>query len=289
MPIRRGLALALLAVMPASAQQPLRPLPVEFEVAAVRPSAPGTGRGVRIDGAQVHFAGLLLREYIARAYQVRSSQIIDQDRLSSAPFDVDAKLPAGSSPAQVAEMLQALLADRFSLKQHREQKETSVYALVVGRPPLKLKESARNPDASQRIEALVNVTVNTNGGRTAVDLGHGSSYTMTGGRFVGNRLTADMLASTLERYCDRPVINMTGLTGAYDVSFAVAPEDAQILGMRAALYAGLTLPSQMMSILDAGGNPLIGAVEQLGLKLEARKAPVDVLVVDEVRRAPLEN
>jgi uncharacterized protein (TIGR03435 family) len=82
---------------------------------------------------------------------------------------------------------------------------------------------------------------------------------------------------------------MTGLAGVYDFSFGLTPEEMQVLGIRAAVYAGVTLPPQVLSLLDTGGNPLIVAVEKLGLKLDARKAPVDVLVVDNVRRTPLEN
>jgi len=282
-----SLVYVLLAVTSTLAQSP-RPARVEFEVAAIRPTSTAV-RAIRIDGAQVHFAGFLLREYIARAYQVRASQIIGPDWLSSSPFDIDAKLPEGSTPAQVTDMLQALLADRFSLKQHREQKEMPVYAIVVGKPPLRLKESVSDPNANSRIEALVNITVDTSRGRTAVDLGHGSSYTITDGRFEGKRFTGAMLASTLERYCDRPVVDMTGVMRVFDFSFDVTPEESQVLGMRAALYAGVKLPPQLMNQLDAGGNPLIGAMQQLGLKLDARKAPVDVLVVDDVRGTPREN
>ena len=133
----------------------LQPARVEFEVAVIRPTAT---RAIRIDGAQVHFTGFLLREYVARAYQVRVSQVIGPDWLSSSPFDIDAKFPEGSTPAQVTDMLQALLADRFSLEQHREQTEMPVYAIVVGKPPLRLKDSVGDPNANSRIEALVNIT-----------------------------------------------------------------------------------------------------------------------------------
>ena len=82
---------------------------------------------------------------------------------------------------------------------------------------------------------------------------------------------------------------MTGLAGAYDFSFDITPDEIQILAIRAALYAGVKLPPQVMSLLDTGGNPLIGGTQQLGLKLESRKGPVDVLVVDDARRTPVEN
>ena len=249
-PVTKCLPFALVVVTSTLAQS-LRAPHLEFEVASVRPSpATSSARGVRIDGAPVHFAGFPLREYIARAYQVRVSQVIIPDWLSSTAFDVDAKLPEGSSPAQVTEMLQALPAERFSLKLHREMREVPVYAIVLGKPPLKLRESARDPDTSLRIEALINITVNTGTAGTAVDLGHGSSYTMRGGKFEGKRFSLEMLASTLERYSDHPVVDMTGLTGLYDFSFDVTPEDSQILGIRAALYAGVTLPEQVLKLLD---------------------------------------
>ena len=243
-----------------------------------------------MDGAQLHYAGFPFREYVSRAYRVRVSQVIGPDWMASERFDIDAKLPAGTTPAQIPEMLQALLSDRFALKQHREQKEMPMYALTLGKPPLRLKESPRDADAAPRNEALVNVTVVVGAGGTSVDLGRGSSYTFgANGKFDGKRMTAELFASTLERYCDRPVVNMTALSGTYDVVFEVTPEESQVLGIRAAVNAGVRLPPQAMNLLDSGGNPLIVAVEQLGLKLDARKAPVDVLVVDDARRTPVEN
>jgi uncharacterized protein (TIGR03435 family) len=286
MSTKHSLALALLAVTPILAQS--RPARLEFEVAAIRPTTT-VARAIRIDGAQVHFTGFLLREYIARAYQVRVSQIIGPDWLSSTRFDVDAKFPEGSTPAQATDMLQALLADRFSLKQHREQKVTPVYAIVIGKPPLRLRDSVTDPNASSRVEALTNITVDTSGGKTAVDLGHGSSYTIAGGRFEGKRFTGAMLALVLERYCDRPILDMTNLTKVFDFSFEVTAEESQVLGMRAALYAGVHLPAPLMDQLDSGGNPVTGALQQLGLKLDPRMAPVDVLVVDDMRQTPREN
>ena len=209
--------------------------------------------------------------------------------MNSERFDIDAKLPDGSTPAQIPDMLRALLSERFAMKQHHQQKDMPMYALTVGKSPLRLKESPRDPDATPRNEALVNVTVAVGAAGTSVDLGQGSAYTLGGGKFEGKRMTAELIASTFERYCDRPVVNMTGLTGTYDFAFEVSSEDSQVLGIRAAVNAGVRLPPQAMSLLDGGGNPLIVAIEPLGLKLDARRAPVDVLVVDEARRTPIEN
>ena len=290
MQLKGCLAFALLAGTSVFAQS-ARPTRVEFEVASIRPSSPAVSSGgARIDGAQVHYARFPFREYIARAYRVRLSQVIGPEWIDSERFDIDAKLPAASTPAQIPEMLQVLLSERFALKQHRELKEMPIYALVLGKPPLKLKDSAPDPDATPRNDALVNVTVSVGAAGTSVDLGHGSSYTFSsGGKFEGKRMTAEMIASTLERYCDRPVLNATRLTSTYDFVFDVTPDESQVLGIRAAVNAGVKLPPQVTSLLDTGGNPLIVAVEQLGLKLDARRAPVDVLIVDEARRTPTEN
>jgi uncharacterized protein (TIGR03435 family) len=289
MPVRFTVAVTWLATAAVLAQSP-QPARLEFEVASIHPSSPAASAGgVRVDGAQVHIAGFPLREYVARAYRVRTSQVIGPDWIASQRFDVDAKLPDRATAGQIPEMLQALLGDRFALKQHREPKEIAVYALTLGKPPLKLKESPRDANAPPPSQAPGNVVVSVGASGVSVDLGNGASYTFGAGRFEGKRMTAAMIAETLERFSERPVVNMTGLAGAYDLLFEVTPEESQIINMRAAVNAGIVLPAQAMSMLDAGGNPLVVAVEQLGLKLDARKVPLDAVIVDDVRRTPIEN
>src|SRR5215475_7309058 len=121
----------------------------EFEVASIRPAAaptPGAvAVGLHIDGSQVRISYLSLKDYIGIAYRVRTSQIVGPDWLSSQRFDIAAKLPEGTSQANVLEMLQALLKDRFQLKVHRETKELPVYALEVAKSGSKLTESAPLP------------------------------------------------------------------------------------------------------------------------------------------------
>jgi len=242
-----------------------------------------------MDGAQIHVSGFTLREYFARAYGLRMSQVLGPDWLATERFDLDAKLPEGARADQIPLMMQALFDDRFAVKQHREQKDMPTYSLTVGKPPLKLKES-RNVSPDTTPDALVNVTVAVGAGGVSVDLGHGASYIFgTNGKFEGKRMTAAMIAATLERFADRPVVDMTGLAGTYDVSFEITPEDYQALGIQAAINAGVRLPPQALNLLDRGGNPLTGAAEQLGLKLDSKRAPVEVLIIDDARRVPLEN
>src|SRR5947199_7819486 len=83
-----------------------------------------------------------------RSYRLKYYQVIAPDSLGSDRFNIAAKLPAGATRDQVPEMLQSLLADRFKLKPHREPRDFPVYALIIGKGGLKIKESAAEPEAS---------------------------------------------------------------------------------------------------------------------------------------------
>src|SRR5580700_11142034 len=130
-----SITLPILLVCPAFAQQ--------FEVASIRPSAQEpegqVNVGVHMDGAQVRVVSLSLRDYLAIAWRTKGNMIFGPDWTGSERFNISATLPAGSTTAQLPEMFQALLAERFHVKLHKEQKEFPVYALLVGKGPLKLK------------------------------------------------------------------------------------------------------------------------------------------------------
>src|SRR5580692_2271873 len=108
--------LPILLASSALAQDP------RFEVASIRPSASYADQGgkvnigMHLDGAQVRFNSYSLREYLARAYGTKSKMITGPDWTASETFDISATLPPGSTPTQVPEMLQALLAERFQVK-----------------------------------------------------------------------------------------------------------------------------------------------------------------------------
>ncbi len=265
---------------------------LEFEVASVRPAeGPGpngaVALGLRMDGSQARIGSLPLRDYIAMAYRVKAYQITGPDWLGTQRFDVNAKLPAGATADQIPRMLQSLLADRFGLKFHREPKEMSVYALMVGKGPLKLKDSVIDPNTPTQTGVAISASGSAAG--VSVNLGNGSSYTFAGGKFDGKRIDGRILADVVERYTDRPVIDATDLKGTYDFNFEVTIEDYQTLLIRAAVNSGVTLPPQALRLLDNGGDPLGEAVAQLGLKLDSRKAPVDLFVVDQVLKTPTDN
>ncbi len=268
---------------------------LEFEVASVRPSAPQSADnrvdiGLHLDGSQARIASFTFKAFVAMAYRVKAYQISGPDWVGTDRFDLNAKLPAGATSDQIPEMLQALLADRFQLKFHRDKKELPVYALVLGKTPLKLKEVPPSPADEDNGPPATNVAASGSGAGVSVDLGHGSSYTFANNKFEAKKFGMDTLATTLERYVDRPIVNLTELKGKYDVTLEVTPEDYQAMLIRVAISAGLVLPPEALRLID-GNTPasLMDAIQQAGLKLDARKAPLDFLVIDQARKTPTDN
>ena len=271
---------------------------LEFEVASIRPSAPTSLQtpqvnvGLRLDGSQARIASFTLKDLLATAYRIKAYQVSGPDWVGSDRFDLNAKLPAGTTSEQIPEMLQVLLADRFQLKFHREKRELPVYALVLGKTPLKLKEVPPSPDDVDDSGGGPITNLAASGGATgvSVDLGHGSSYNFANNKFEAKKFSMDVLARMLERYLDRPIVNMTELKGKYDVTIDVTQEDYQAMLIRVAISAGLVLPPQVLQLVE-GNTPtsLMDSLQQAGLKLDARKAPLDFLVVDQARKTPTDN
>jgi uncharacterized protein (TIGR03435 family) len=286
--MRRWVFLALLTAG-LFGQEAKRP---EFEVASIKPSAPsGIQRidvGLHIDGAQVRASYLSLKEFIRLAYQVKDYQVSGPDWLTSDRFDIAAKLPAGATRDDVPPMVQSLLEERFGLRLHREKRVFPVYALAAGKGGVKMKESAPAPDTAGG--APVNISATGVQGGTSINLGNGATFTAADNKFEGARLTMANTADLLGRFADRPVIDMTDLKGRYDFTLEFSPEDFRAMRIRSALAAGVTLPPQALKLLEeSSGDALFTAMEKLGLKMEPRKAPLDVLVVDHIERTPTEN
>lgn len=262
---------------------------LKFEVASVKPSPPPqagqVNAGVHIDGAQVHLAYLSIKDLIRMAYRVKDYQIQAPDFTSSDRFDISAKLPSASTRDQVSEMVQSLLAERFGLKLHRETKEFPVYALVVDKNGLKMTESPADTDVSS-----VHVTTTSNSSGTTVDLGKGSSFTIGDHSLEAHKLNMTNLADMLARFEDLPVIDSTATRGVYDFTLDIKPEEFLAMKVRSAVIAGVTVPPQALKLLDnASDDSLQAALAKEGLKLERRKAPLEVLVVDHVDKTPTEN
>jgi len=216
-------------------------IPTEFEVASVKPQAPGDTRGsiAPSPGAFIAY-GIPLKILIEIAYHVKDYQISGgPDWIETDHYDVSAKAPEGFIPTgkQLQPMLQALLADRFQLKLHRETRQLPAFALVVGKGGPKLTAST---SADSRISI----------GR---------------GIFTGQKTNIAGLADALAMGSDRAIVDQTGLSGEFDITLKWNPDATD---------------------QDPSAVSLFTAIQQqLGLKLEATKAPVEILVIDRVQKA----
>jgi uncharacterized protein (TIGR03435 family) len=282
--IRYAVALLLLPVVLSGQAQP------KFEVASIRPSAPEDNNvvvGVRITGAQLRISRWPIKEYLAMAYRVRPQQISGPDSIS-APYDIAATIPAGVSQEQIPEMLQSLFADRFQMKTHLEKRDFPVYALEIGKDGLKIKEATLDPAAATPGASNVQGTGGNN--VVAINGDDGSSFTMANNRVEVRRMTIERCANLATRFLDRPVIDFTGLKGAYDLTLDVAPEDYTAMMVRAAVSQGIKLPPQALQAVNLGSlNPLKAGMEKAGFRLDARNAPIDFVVIDSIAKTPTEN
>jgi uncharacterized protein (TIGR03435 family) len=287
-----------------------------FEVASVKPAAPISGNMIRVmmrggpgtpDPGQITYTNVTVKNVLMNAYGVKGFQISGPGWLDSERYDIVAKLPRGATKAEFMAMLQNLLAERFKLTLHREKKDLPMYALVVGKNGPKLKESVdeaapkEGGPADGPAATMGKLTMGRDGFPVlpAAAGGRGAmAMTMMNGnaRMTANGQTMAGLAEMLSGQLDLPVVDMTGLTGKYDYTLYFAPEG--LAGMR--LPGGLPPPPPpgeagggmpAASAPDAQSNPnLFTALqEQLGLKLEQRKGPVELLVIDHLEKAPIEN
>jgi uncharacterized protein (TIGR03435 family) len=267
----------------------------EFEVVSVKSAppivagSPQVNIGLHIDGAQIHLLSLSLADYVRMAYKVKNYQVVGPDWMASERFDIDAKLPAGSTKEQVPDMLQSLLAERFQLKFHNESKEFPVYALEVAPGGGKLKDLT-DPAAEVDAKAPTEVSANGGPGGVAVSLPGGASYSFGDNKFIGKKLTMTYLADTLSRFMDRPVVDMTDLKGKYDINITLSEDDYRGMLIRSAIAAGVALPPEALRYLATlSDSTLHSGLRANGLKLETKKAPLPVIVVDSVLKVPTEN
>jgi len=269
----------------------------QFEVASVRLFAPGQGQvaaGLHFDGAQVRAVGLSLRDYLATAYRFKATLISGPDWTATERYDISATLPDGGTKAQVPEMLQALLADRFEVKLHKEKKEFPIFALVLVKGPPKLKELPPDPNADKDNDepvGMANVaTIVAVGNGVSVNYARGASFSAGNNRIEVRKLPLWVFCRNLERYADRQIVDMTGLTGSYNFAVDVTPEDYMAMMLRSAVLRGVSIPPEAQRLLDASSpSALSDALQQVGLKLEARKAPLDILVIDSALKTPTAN
>jgi uncharacterized protein (TIGR03435 family) len=230
-----------------------------FEVATIKPNSSGVliMQDLRIDGRRFVTRNSSLGDLIAFAYKVQVKQIVGApDWLNQERYDLTA-VPGGEdtpSMAQVGIMVQRLLKDRFGLTFHHEMREMPAYVLTVAKNGPKL-----TPPASPGPLPTIGFRPASNG-LTLLDL----NGTLAG--FTG--LLQVMVL-------DRPVVDQTGLSGRFDVQVTFTPDDSQFKGQR--MVPPMDPASAAPGLFDA-------VQEQLGLKLSAQKAQVDVISIDHVER-----
>jgi uncharacterized protein (TIGR03435 family) len=250
--------------------------PLTFEVASIKPAAQDA-RGTMIrmmPGGALTVTNATLRLLVTVAYDVRDFQISGGPGwVGSERYDVNAKAESSASSESVPEdprnmtdaqrktnqeqmrqRLQALLADRFQLTIHRETKEAPVYALVVAKNGPKLQESKEG----------------------------GPRLMMGRGQLNGQGALMEMLANVLSGQLGRPVLDKTGLQGKYDFKLEFTPDP----GQGAEPFGGLGPGPDAPPPPDPNGPSIFAAIqEQLGLRLESTKGPVEMIVIDRVEKS----
>jgi len=244
---------------------------------------------MHIDGAQVRFTSLALRDLLRIANRMRTDQIEGPDWIVSERYDVSAKLPEGARRDQVPEMLLNLLTERFQIVSHRTTKEFPVLALVVAKSGLKVKQSAPE-EGDGTAPASTNIAASGGPAGVSVSFGRGAYYTFSNGKFEAKHLTMGQIADSLSRYEPETVLDMTEQPGYYDFVLQLSPEDYQGMLIRAAISAGVSLPPQVQRMVEmSNGDSLGAALETVGLKLERRRAPLEVVIVEKANKVPSAN
>jgi uncharacterized protein (TIGR03435 family) len=188
-----------------------------------------------------------VQNLLAQAYRTKNFQISGPGWLDSDRFDIQAKLPDGTTDDQLPAMLQSLLEDRFKLVFHRESRNMTACVLLPAKGGLKLK---------------------------AVDDTQTSGVRTTTGplrRHIAGKIGMTYLAGLLSNMLHRPVVDMTQIQGIYDVDLEWSPE-----------VEGVSQLADVPSLFAA-------LQEKLGLRLETRRTPVDICVIDHIDRVPAKN
>jgi uncharacterized protein (TIGR03435 family) len=243
------------ALMPADASP-------SFEVATIKPSRPDLpGKAFNVQGRTFRTINTTVTDMITFMYGVHATQLVGGPTwMTSDKYDVSGQpdLPGTPSLNQWKGMMQKLLTDRFTLAFHRDRRELSVYALTVAKGGPKMTKNDSDPNGLP-----------------------GLFFRGLGMLPARNATMADLAGLFQGAVLDRPVVDQTGLAGRYDFTLNWTPDETQFGGL------GVKVPPPPDNAAAPPG--LFTAIqEQLGLKLDATRAPVEVFVIDRVEK-PSEN
>jgi uncharacterized protein (TIGR03435 family) len=299
---------------PDGAQSPdARP---SFEVASIKPNSSNDGRvGMMIQpGGRLNATNVTLSLLIAQAYRLQGGRgglsgranpliVNAPEWVNTSHFDVVAKAEGDVAPDLVPDLVKSLLVDRFKLAAHSESREFQVYALVPARSDGKLGSGLRAVSA----ECASTLAARGRVGPPRGDAPGGPGGPGRGpiapplpgqpipcgmirvgpGNIAAGGAQIAQLVTTLSPWVDRIVIDKTGLTGAYEMELQWTPEQLSRGGGPGSSFGGGVPPpgGAPFPPIDPNGPSIFTAVqEQLGLKLESTRAPVDVIVIDHVEQ-----
>jgi uncharacterized protein (TIGR03435 family) len=300
----------ILACSLAQAQAPERQL--TFDAATIKPVAAPGGRGVFMfsivrggpgtsDPGRVHYPSITIKNLLTIAYDVKDYQIAGPGFLYTELFEVQATMPPETTEKQFHIMLQNLLAERFKMTVHRETKDLPMYSLVVAKNGPKMKESpeisaeeeTKDPAPPPLLSGLkmgpdgFPIPPLLSGGRAGMSM----MRTPFGSRLTAQRRTTHDLAERLSLLLSKPVTDATELKANYDFTLTFSMEG---LADRLPTLApppggeGGRGPREMPDV-EPPQNLFSAIQSQLGLKLEPKKGPVDLIVVDHAEKTPTEN
>jgi uncharacterized protein (TIGR03435 family) len=250
-----------------------------FDAASVRPGPPSnsgrfsmTGGPGTPDPTFLRYTNIPLKRVLMMAYDVKYWQIAGPDWLNSLRFDISARIPEGATKEQSLVMMRNLLTERFQMTIHRETRELPIYALLQDKAGAKLKQTAEAAGDDNTV-----ATVKQNEGKDGFPVltpgAPGLVVEARNGRARISAFHADLskVADFLSTQLGRPVFDQTGISGTFDFVVYYRPENAAPDDTNP--YPG---------IFDA-------LREQLGLRLDARKGPVEMLIVDRIEKVPTGN
>jgi uncharacterized protein (TIGR03435 family) len=259
------------------------PLPTEFEVASVKPADPSQRmpRFQMQPGGKLTAEGMAMRFLISRAFNTNNSEQVtglpgwaDTER-----FDIIAKAPSAGPAAPAldmeaaAPMMRALLADRFKMTYHTEERPVSAYSLAPAKPKMKKADPAS---------------------RTSCKNAPAPAGAPPGSQVLTcQNITMAQFADRLQNMAPElgwPVLDATGIEGGWDFTLTFSRNAAMMMGGGRGGDAGLAAGATPLASEPTGALTLLEAVEkQLGLKLEMHKRPMPVIVIDHIEQKPTEN